>query len=101
MKRFSDFAQEAHALEGDKMRLDDILNTEMVVTGFDIRTSRYTKNKSGNYLTLQFYLHGEDPAAARVVFTGSDILIDQILKYENEIPFITQIKKINRYYTLS
>jgi hypothetical protein len=100
MKRFNEFAQEQHALEGDKMRIDDILNTEIIICGFDVRTSRYTKNKSGKYLTIQFQYLSEDEKLF-IAFTGSDILIDQMLKYESEIPFIAIIKKINRYYTLS
>lgn len=36
----------------------------------------------------------------RVIFTGSDVLIEQMEKYGAEVPFAT-IKKIYRYYTLS
>jgi hypothetical protein len=99
MKKFSDFAQEPQPLEGDKLRLDDVINQEIIITAFDIRTSRYSKNKSGKYLTLQFKHSGSDELL--ILFTGSDILIEQILKYEEEIPFMTTIKKINKYYTLS
>jgi hypothetical protein len=99
MKKFSDFAQEPQPLEGDKLRLDDVINQEIIITAFDIRTSRYSKNKSGKYLTLQFKHSGSEELF--ILFTGSDILIEQILKYEEEIPFMTTIKKINKYYTLS
>lgn len=64
MKQFADFADERKHLEGDKARIDDILNKE-------------------------------------IIFTGSDVLIEQLEKYRHEIPFKTVIKKINRYYTLS
>lgn len=99
MKKFSDFAQEPQPLEGDKLRLDDVINQEIIITAFEIRTSRYSKNKSGKYLTLQFKHPDSDEPL--ILFTGSDILIEQILKYEEEIPFLTTIKKINKYYTLS
>jgi hypothetical protein len=36
-----------------------------------------------------------------VVFTGSDVLIGQVEKYADQIPFLTTIKKINRYYTMT
>ena len=36
-----------------------------------------------------------------ILFTGSGVLINQLEKYENEIPFVTEIKKINKYYTLT
>lgn len=97
MKKFADFAQEEVALDGDKMRLDDVVNQPIMITGFKIRSSRFSKNKSGQYLNLQFEQNGE----RHVCFTGSDVLIDQLNKYGNEIPFEATIKKINRYYTLT
>lgn len=97
--KFSDFADEQGPLEGDKVKISDILNHEILITGFDIKESRYQKNKSGKYLTLQFEKEGsEEP---RVVFTGSDVLIEQIEKYKDNIPFYATIKRIDRYFTLS
>lgn len=97
MKQFSDFATEEPALEGDKIRLDDIINRRIVVIGYRIRNSRFSKNKSGKYLALQFDLDGK----RMVCFTGSDVLIEQLEKYGSEAPFEATIKKINRYYTLA
>lgn len=99
LKRFSDFANEPQPLEGDKVRIDDVLNKEIIVTGFDIKNSKYQKNNSGKYLTLQFKRKEEEKP--NVLFTGSDVLIGQLEKYQEEIPFLTTIRKINRYYTLS
>lgn len=97
MKRFSDFAEEEQALDGDKAKIEDIVNLQITITGHKIRSSRYAKNKSGDYLALQFELDGQK----RICFTGSDVLIEQLKKYANEIPFETTIRKINRYYTLT
>jgi len=36
-----------------------------------------------------------------VAFTGSVVLADQIKKYQKEIPFLTTIRKINKYYSLT
>jgi len=58
VKRFSDFSHEQPALDGIKIRLDDIINQEIEVTGFRINKSKYTKNESGNCLMLQFILNG-------------------------------------------
>jgi hypothetical protein len=96
-KRFSDFARERIPLDGDKTRLDDIINREILVIGHSIKRSRYDKNNSGKVLTLQFELDGD----RRILFTGSDVLIEQIEKYGDQIPFAATIKKIDRYYTLS
>ncbi len=97
MKRFSDFATDQVALDGDKVKLDEILNEPVVIIGYRIRKSRFSKNESGEYLTLQFTREGK----TWIVFTGSDVLIEQIKKYAQEIPFETSIRKINRYYVFT
>lgn len=100
MKKFSEFAEEHQPLEGDKIKIDNLLNTEIAIKNYDLKKSRYDKNSSGKYLTLQFsYLDGDD--TNYVVFTGSDVIISQIEKYAEHLPFQAVIKKINRYYTLS
>lgn len=69
----------------------------MLVTGCRFAGSKYEKNKSGKCLTLQILVNHQK----RVVFTGSDVMIEQMQKHEDQIPFIATIKKINRYYTLT
>jgi hypothetical protein len=97
VKKFSDFAKEGGPLEGDKVKIEAILNQEIFVTGYKIKKSRYAKNGVDQCLTVQFETDGNK----KIFFTGSNILIEQIEKYENEIPFMTIIKKIDRYYTFS
>lgn len=97
MKRFCDFAEHPNIIDGDKIKIDDALNQEVTVIGCRITATKYDKNKSGKCLTLQILI-GEQK---RVVFTGSDIMIEQMQKYEDQIPFTATIKKINRYYTLT
>lgn len=99
MKRFSDFAQEEAQLEGVKVKLDDLISQELVIVAYRMSESKYSKNKSGKYATVQFKLTENCPP--QVFFTGSDILIEQLEKYKSELPFVARIKKINRYYTLS
>ena len=95
--RFSDFAEETNRLDGDKVKLKDILNKEITVTGYKIKKSNYTKTSGDQYLTLQFETNGEK----KIFFTGSGILIEQIEKYTDKIPFITTVIKIDKYYTFS
>lgn len=96
MKSFSEISDEK-ILDGDKIKIDDLLNREIEVCAFRITDSRFPKNKSGKCLTLQI----KENNTKRVVFTGSDVLIDQINKYGNHIPFTTTLRKINKYYTLT
>jgi len=96
-KHFRDFATEPEALDGEKVKIEAIVNQEIEIIGCRIAASKYAKNESGEYLTLQIIMK----AKRMVVFTGSDVLIRQIKKYHEQIPFLTTIKRINRYYTLS
>jgi len=97
-KRFSDFAEEPKALDGDKVPIDSVLNKEIEIVGCRITTSKYNKNKSGKCLTLQFV---DDRGDRHVIFTGSDVLVDQMKRYADEMPFVATIRKIDRYYTLT
>lgn len=99
IKRFSDFAKEPETLEGDKVKIDDIINREIVVCAYSLKGSKYSKNESGKYLTIQFYM--PDNSTKRIFFTGSDVLINQIEKYKEHIPFCAVVKRINKYYTFS
>jgi len=93
MKKFSDFSKE-EILDGDKIRLDDILNKEVAIIGSSVKSS---KLKDGKYLTLQIEKDGKK----YVMFTGSSVLIDQTENYKNEMPFIATIRKINKYYSFT
>lgn len=91
---FSDFSED-QALDGDKIRLDEILNKEILILGFKIKNS--TKKSGTLYVTIQFKLDGVN----RISFTGSEVLMDQLKRYEEHLPFYAIIKKINRHYTFS
>lgn len=97
MQRFSEFAQEDRPLDGEKRRLDELLNMELVVIGERIRESKYKEEGRRRYMTLQVDIDGD----RYVAFTGSEVLINQIEKYRDHIPFVTTIKKVDRYYTFT
>jgi hypothetical protein len=94
-QRFGDFAEGSKPFEGDKKRIDDILNQEILITDFKIRESK--KRQDSSYATIQFQQEENN----FIVFTGSTVLIDQLEKYKNNLPFYTTIKKIDRYYTFT
>ena len=96
MKKFADFADDK-ILDGTKIRIDDVVNREVEITGYSIKTSKYPKNDSVKYLTIQVHIDDEN----HVLFTGSDVLIEQFTKYGSEIPFVATIRKINKYYSLT
>ena len=97
--RFRDFSIEDKRLEGTKLKLGDIVNKEILITGFSLAESKYTGDRSVHkeYLTLEFEVGGEK----HIVFTGSEVLSQQIQKYKENIPFYVTIKQIDRYYSFT
>lgn len=98
-KRFSDFADEPPIMDGDKVTIESILNKEIEILAIRITDSKFNKNKSGKCLTIQFI--NPDTGSRHVAFSGSDVLMQQCLKYESQMPFCATIKKINRYCVLT
>lgn len=92
--KFSDFSEEEVGLEGDKKKIEEILNSEILVIGFRIGKSKY---KEKEYLTLQF----ENGGNKYIAFSGSKVLMKQAQKYADEMPFHTTVKKVNEYYTMT
>ena len=90
MKRFSELgikAEESKKLIGDKVKVDKILNKEIVVLDYKIEDS---KHNAGKCLHLQISIND----TKRVIFTGSKKLIEIMLKTSSEqLPFITTIVK--------
>lgn len=97
MKRLSDFADDQLALEGIKVKLEEVEGKEMELLKCRFAASRY-EGRCPDYATLQFRYPGEEQL--RVLFTGSAVIIDQLRKYVDQLPFTCMIVKINRYYAL-
>ncbi len=100
MLRFSEFAGHEGPLEGKKVRIDEVLNIELLLLAFRMKESKYQRTSAKDCLTIQFE-YPDRPGEKHVIFTGSTVLIDQLTKYEDRLPFLATVKKIDRYYTLS
>ena len=95
MKRFSDFAKKTNVMTGEKMKIDEVTGKEIEVLGYKVGNS---KQKPGTkVLTLQFKLDGVE----HILFTGSNVLLEQAEQYEHEMPFLTTIEKVNKFYTFT
>ena len=95
MKKFSDFATDTRIMVGEKIKITEILGKEIMINGYKISDSKY---EGKQLLTLQIKLDDID----RVIFTGSNVLIDQCNQYEDEIPFITSVEKVNnKFYSFT
>jgi hypothetical protein len=97
---FSEFATEdEQAFEGEKVKIDNLLNKEIIVLKFKVRQSKYEDSNSKNCVTVQF--REIDDKTKKIFFTGSCVIMDLLQKYEQQLPFKTTIKKIDRYYTFT
>lgn len=86
-KKFSQLGikqPDIQSLTGDKIKINKILNREILVTRFRIQNSKYTDKR----LDLEFKL-GE---SNHIIFTGSKTLMDTITQIPQEdFPFLTTI----------
>lgn len=96
-KRFSDFAIGHLPLDGEKLKMEEILGKEIEVLAVRVAPSKFAGKGDCLCLTIQFILGGKK----FVVFTGSGILAEQAKCYQAEVPFLTTIKRIDRYYSFT
>ena len=79
-------------LDGEKLKMEEIIDQEVFVTALRIKASKFDKKTSGSCLTIQFVLGGKK----YVCFTGSTVLAEQARQYESELPFLATIRKIDK-----
>lgn len=95
-----DLVPEHNTLEGSKVKIDSILNLPLTFTGWELRESKHKKDGAEHCLTLQFDMNG----IKHVVFTGSNVLIEQVNQFGAALPadsprcFRAKIVKIGNYY---
>jgi len=83
---------EVRGFEGEKIKIDRILNRQIKVIEYKIADSKFAKQNSDKCLQLQI----EVDNLKRVVFTGSVILRDMIQKVPSDkFPFMTTIVREN------
>ena len=97
MKSFKDFGIEPQTkgFEGDKIKIDRILNKEIIVKRFKIEPSKFTDKSNGRRLVLEIEVDGQN----RVVFTGSTVLQEIIqMVPDSGFPFTTKIVRDNERF---
>lgn len=91
---FNDFAKEECQFEGDKKKIEDIINKKILIINYRINKSKF---KDSNYTTVQYKIDEK----MCITFTGSEVITKQLDKYKDRIPFYTKIIKKGKYYSLS
>lgn len=96
MKKFKDFGikPSLQSLQGDKIKIDRILNREISVVDYRIEDSKY-----GNGSSKCLYMQIQIGETKYVVFTGSVVLIELIQQVpKGDFPFLTTIIKENERF---
>lgn len=103
MDSFKDFgikiSPQRKAFQGDKIKMDRILNKQIVIEAFKVEPSKaFPEKGSGKCLTLQIIVDN----AKRIVFTGSGSLIEMIEQVPiGSFPFSATIIKENEQLEFS
>ena len=92
-------AKHTSLLEGPKVSISEILNIPLVFTGWEFGSSNFEKDgRRSERLTLQFELNGQK----RIVFTSSEVLIEQHRSFLEAMPgakkFRATIKRIDNKF---
>ncbi len=96
MNEFKNFGikAEVSTLQGEKIRINKVLNYPIIVEKYTISDSKY-KEKTDKCLSLQILKDNKQ----HVIFTGSSVLISMITKVPLEsFPFKTTIVQTNEYF---
>ena len=97
MNSFKDFGikPQQKGFEGEKIRIDKVLNKQIVVEDYKVDESKFKERGTGKLLTLQVIVDN----SKGVLFTGSASLIDMIKQVPKEkFPFTTVIVKENERF---
>ncbi len=95
MKQFKDFNIRPNitSFVGDKIKIDRVLNREIIVTNYKVEPSKHHENTQ--CLHLEFQMNGNH----HVLFTSGTILIQMIEKVpKGDFPFRTTIVKENEHF---
>jgi len=95
MKKFSELGIDIKndSFVGDKIKIDKVINREIVILDFKVQESKINEGKK--FLSLQIELSGEK----KVIFTGAKLLIQAITQIDkSNLPVSTTIVSENQMY---
>ena len=98
MKKLRDVVPAKFPLEGEKVKIESVLNVELEFTDWKIKPSE--KEKGTEYMILQFKRNDR----LYVVITGSKFLMEDVKKYEESAgkePFLATIVKQDKAYVFA
>lgn len=96
MNQFKDFGISIEApFSGDKIKITKVLNRPIIVKNYKVDESKYERSNNDKCLCLQIEIDNEN----HILFSGSRILISQILKVDkSNLPFTATIVKEGEHF---
>lgn len=98
---------ERQVLDGDKVKIDDLLNKTIVVCGFHVSQSKFADKGSSCCVKVQFYYAGDEKTERKVFFSGSSVIKEQLEEAKKKLDseglptlFEATVKKVGNYYLL-
>nr|DAS09272.1 MAG TPA: hypothetical protein [Caudoviricetes sp.] len=95
MKKFSEIAKANSFLES--IPISKVIGKEIIVYGYEIRTSKHPRENSPNCIMLRIELDHKRCCT----FSGSSLLQRQAEECKDEFPFATTLKFVGRWLSFS
>lgn len=95
MHKFSDFAEDEVHLEGNKKPFSELVGKQIVVWSSRQMQSQYESDKC-----VMFQFSFTEDGEKFVTWTGSKVVLEQMEKYKEQMPFETTIqqRKSGKHY---
>lgn len=95
---YSDFAdpdedEDEEPLDGEKKKIIEILNKEILILNFRIQKS---KIKDGDYMIIQFELNDKK----YVMFTTAGRVMKKLERHKDKMPYHATVIQKYKYYTI-
>jgi len=78
---------------GERINVDSLVGQEFVIQEYKILPSKYSE---GNYALMQIEIKGKP----YIFSTGSSVVLDQLSRVSDKLPFKAKLTKQKRYYKL-
>jgi len=97
--RFSEFGFNQQVLDGDRKKIVDIIDMNIIVHDWKFIKDKFAEDPSQVVAMIQISINGDEKKY--VAFTRSGVLIKQLGLMNEHKPFKTRIVKVKRYLTFS
>jgi hypothetical protein len=93
LRDFAEPDEDEEPLDGDKKKIAEIQNKEILVLNFRIQKS---KIKDGNYAIIQFVLDNKK----YVIFTTARRVMKKLERHKDKMPYLATVIQKYKYYTM-